>query len=165
MSAPLHLAELNIGRLRAAPHDPRVAEFMDNLALVNAIAERSPGFVWRLKDEAGGNATSFAVSDDPLVIANLSVWESAADLEHFVFNTLHRRFYEKRAAWFEIMDQPHMVFWHVAPGHEPTLEEALDRLALYRRDGASADAFGWEEVMDGARLKAQRCAATKVAAE
>lgn len=164
MSAVMHLAQLNIGRLRAPIDDPRIAEFAENLALINGIAERSPGFVWRLKDDAG-NATSFAVSDDPLVVPNLSVWESAADLEHFVFNTLHRRFYEKRAAWFEIMDQPHMVFWHVAAGHEPTLEEAMGRLALYQRDGASADAFGWEQVMDGARLKTQRCATAEAAAQ
>lgn len=165
MSAPMHLAELNIGRLKAPIGDLRVAEFADNLALINGIAERSPGFVWRLKDEATGNATAIPVTEDPLVVSNLSVWESAADLEHFVFNTLHRRFYEKRAAWFEVMAERHMVFWHVAPGHQPTLEEAMGRLALYQRDGASPDAFGWEQVMDGARLKTQRCATAGVAAQ
>lgn len=165
MSAAMHLAELNIGRLKALIGDPRVAEFADNLALINGIAERSPGFVWRLKDEASGDATSIPVTDDPLVVSNLSVWESAADLEYFVFNTLHRRFYEKRAAWFEVMSERHMVFWHVAPGHQPTLEEAMGRLALYQRDGASADAFGWDEVIDGARLKAQRCASAEAATQ
>jgi len=165
MSAPMHLAQLNIARLKAPLTDPRVAEFVDNLALVNGIAERSPGFVWSLKDE-NGVATSFAVSDDPLVIPNLSVWESAADLEHFVFNTLHRRFYQKRAAWFEVMDEPYLVFWRIPAGETPTLEDALARLARYRREGASADAFGWEEaVEDVARLKAQRCAAAQAVAQ
>ena len=42
----MHLAELNIGRLRYPQSDPRVAPFIDNLALVNGLAERSPGFVW-----------------------------------------------------------------------------------------------------------------------
>ena len=39
-----HLAQLNIGRIRYDIDDPRMADFTDNLALVNGIAERSDGF-------------------------------------------------------------------------------------------------------------------------
>jgi len=35
-----HLAQLNIGRLRYEVGDPRMADFVDNLARVNAIADR-----------------------------------------------------------------------------------------------------------------------------
>src|SRR4051794_30200188 len=90
--ARLHLAELNVARLKYPLDDPRIAEFADNLDLVNGIAERSPGFVWRLKDESG-NATDIRGFDDPLVIVNMSVWRNAESLERFVWNTLHKRFY------------------------------------------------------------------------
>jgi hypothetical protein len=47
-----HLAQLNIGRIRYEIDDPRMADFTNNLALVNGIAERSPGFIWRYIDES-----------------------------------------------------------------------------------------------------------------
>jgi Domain of unknown function (DUF3291) len=42
-----HLAQLNIGRLRYEVDDPRMADFTNNLALVNGLAESSAGFLWR----------------------------------------------------------------------------------------------------------------------
>ena len=51
--AGMHLAQLNVGRARFATDDPRMGEFMGALDSVNALAERSPGFVWRLQSEAG----------------------------------------------------------------------------------------------------------------
>ena len=151
----MHLAELNIGRFRFPTSDPRMAGFMDNLYRVNALAERSPGFVWRLKGN-NNNATDFRVGDDMAV--NLSVWETAKDLEHYVFNTVHAQFYRRKAEWFALMEKPHMVFWHVAEGHLPTLDEAMARLAHVEANGPTDFAFGWAEVMDADRLKAQRCA-------
>ena len=53
-----------------------MAGFMNALDAVNAIAERSPGFVWRLKDESG-NAIGFKRAGDPREIYNLSVWKRA----------------------------------------------------------------------------------------
>ena len=53
-----HIAQLNIGRFRFATDDARMAGFMQNLDRVNALAERSEGFVWRLKDDSN-NATAF----------------------------------------------------------------------------------------------------------
>src|SRR5215475_14487815 len=52
-----HLAQLNIGRIRYEIEDPRMANFTNNLALVNGFAEGTPGFVWRYNDESG-NSTS-----------------------------------------------------------------------------------------------------------
>ncbi len=150
-----HIAELNIGRFKYPTSDPRMAGFMDNLDLVNAIAERSPGFVWRLKGD-NNNATDFRIGDDMAV--NLSVWTDAKALEHFVFNTLHVKFYRDKEAWFEFSETSHMVFWHVPEGHEPTLDEAWARLQDYEENGASERAFGWAEVMDIKRMRAVRCA-------
>ena len=96
-----HLAELNIGRVKYELDDPRMADFTDNLELVNGLAERSPGFVWRYVDDSG-NATDTRPFADPLVIVNVSVWETVAALEHFVWQTLHKRFYGRRVDWSSI---------------------------------------------------------------
>src|SRR5713226_7509770 len=106
MSQPTqHLAQLNIGRLRYDLDDPRLADFIDNLARVNAIAERSEGFVWRLKDETG-NATNIRAFEDPRMTVNMSVWESVEALEKYVWQTVHKRFYGRRSEWFEHLDPP-----------------------------------------------------------
>ncbi len=157
----MHLAELNIGKFKYPTSDPRMAGFMDNLDRVNAIAERSPGFVWRLKGD-NNNATDFRLpsskewGDDMAV--NLSVWEDVKSLEDYVFKTVHVQFYKKREAWFDLMEKPHMVFWYLPEGHQPTLEEAWARLQHYESKGASDFAFGWAEVMDVARMRQLRCA-------
>src|SRR5262245_49832800 len=115
----MHLAQLNIGILRHPQGSPEAAEFFDNLARVNAIAERMPGFVWRLQDE-GGDATSFRLPGDADIAVNLSVWQSAESLRSFVFQTVHAGFYRKRAAWFVPLATPHFVMWWIAEGHIPT---------------------------------------------
>ena len=132
-----------------------MAEFMQNLDLVNGLAERAQGFVWRLKGD-NNNATDFRLGDNSAV--NLSVWETAARLEAFVFKTVHVRFYKKREAWFELMEKPHFVMWWIAEGHLPTLDEAQVRLADYEQNGPSDRAFGWAEVMDDKRMREVRCA-------
>ena len=151
----MYLAELNIGKFKHPTTDSRMAGFMDNLDRVNAIAERSPGFVWRLKGD-NNNATDFRVGDDMAV--NLSVWETPEALQHYVFKTVHAQFYKKREAWFELMEKPHMVFWWVPEGTQPTLDEAYARLQDFEKNGASDRAFGWAEVMDVERMRALRCA-------
>ena len=151
----MHLAELNIGKFRYPTTDPRMAGFMDNLDRVNALAERSPGFVWRLKGD-NNNATDFRVGDDYAV--NMSVWETPDALENYVFKTVHVQFYRKRQEWFNLIEKPHMVFWWVEEGHQPTLQEAMDRLEHYQKKGASDQAFGWAEVIDVERWRSQRCA-------
>jgi hypothetical protein len=151
----MHLAELNIGKFKYPTTDARMAGFMDNLDCVNALAERSPGFVWRLKGD-NNNATDFRVGDDYAV--NLSVWTDAKSLENYVFKTVHAQFYKRKAEWFELMEKPHMVFWHVPEGHQPSLAEAMDRLENYQKNGATEAAFGWAEVMDVERMRQLRCA-------
>ena len=96
---PKHIAELNIGRLLYPQDDPRVAPFIDNLDLVNGLAERAPGFVWRLQGE-NGDATGIQGFDDPELILNLSVWDSAEALARFAFGTIPKRFFARRALRF-----------------------------------------------------------------
>ena len=159
MSENRHLAQLNIGRFRYPTDDPRMADFMNNLDLVNGLAERSKGFVWRLKDESN-NATNFRpFNDDPNMAVNLTVWESVEDLERFVWQTVHKRFYGRRPEWFDAMDTPHFVMWWVPAGHLPTLVEAKERLEHLAANGPSDYAFGWESVSAAQLWKTARCGA------
>ena len=156
-STQLNLAQLNIGRVRHPVDDPRMADFMNNLALVNGLAERSEGFVWRLKDETG-NATNIQVFDDPRIIPNMSVWKSIETLERFVWQTVHKRFYGRKQEWFERMDGPHLVLWWIPQGHRPTIQEAVERLNHLKQHGSSDYAFGWDHVASAQLWKAARCA-------
>ena len=157
MSATRHLAELNIGRLRHPLTDPRIADFSNNLTLVNGLADRSPGFVWRLKGDTG-DATGIRAFDDPLIIVNVSVWETVEALERYVWQTVHKRFYGRRQDWFDKMDGPHFVMWWVPVGHQPTVIEAKERLEHLAAHGPSDHAFGWESIPSAQLWKTARCA-------
>jgi len=152
-----HVAELNIARAQYDLDDPRMAGFMDNLDRVNAVAERSPGFVWRLKDETG-NATDLIVMNDPRVVANLTVWETVEYLEHFVFNTVHKKIYDRRGEWFPAMKKAHFVMWWISPGDIPTLDEALVRLDRLQKEGPTDEAFGWERLTNLKLWMQKQCA-------
>jgi Domain of unknown function (DUF3291) len=137
-----HIAQLNIGRFRYSTDDPRMAAFMANLDRINALAERSEGFVWRLKDESN-NATAIRPEGDSTMAVNLSVWESVEALERFVWATLHKKFYNRKGEWFEKPGATHFVMWPVPAGHIPDLAEAMARLEYLRARGDSDFAFGW----------------------
>lgn len=151
-----HLAQLNIGRLRYDVDDPRLADFMNNLALVNGMAERSAGFVWRYTDDSG-NATNTRPYADPRIAINLSVWESVEALERFVYQTLHKRFYGRRSEWFEHFEGPYFVLWWVPAGKRPSVQEAVARLEHLKQHGPSDHAFGWDAVSSAQLFKTARC--------
>ena len=138
-----HLAQINIGRLRHPVDDPRSAEFMDNLDPINELAERSPGYVWRLQDDSG-NATAIRAFDDETILPNLTVWESLESLKAYVFKTDHGRFLRRRREWFEGMDDlPVVTMWWIPEGHTPTLEEAKERIDHLAVNGPSEYAFSF----------------------
>ena len=160
-----HLAQLNIGRLLADMDDPRVAPFMDAIDMVNGIGKRSPGFVWMMENSGapctGYTETEFA--NDPRFISNLTVWEDVASLENFVWNTVHRQFYARRAEWFELLTDQHFVMWWVPVGHRPTLDEGLARLDHLNTNGPSDHAFGWRHLPEAQLWRDRSCSG--VAAE
>ncbi|MEM1316296.1 MAG: DUF3291 domain-containing protein [Pseudomonadota bacterium] len=131
------IAQFNVARARWPLDDPRMAEFSDNIARMNALAERSPGFLWR----DPGKAEALG---DPRMTWTLSLWESAEALAAFAFNTAHRRFFARRDLWFPALEHPAIVLWQAAPLPRPTLAEAERRLWALHRDGPSDEAFGWE---------------------
>ncbi len=156
----MQLAELNIGRLVAPTDDPRVAEFMDNLDRINGLGKRMPGFVWMMEGsgEPGTGNTEAKIDGNPQFVSNLTVWESVETLENFVWNTVHKQFYDKRKEWFEVMGDMHFVMWWVEDGHRPTLDEALTRLEHLKTHGNSAEAFGWDGIKEAHHWKDKACA-------
>ncbi|ROO57558.1 uncharacterized protein DUF3291 [Vibrio crassostreae] len=123
----MKLAQLNIALAKYPLDAPEIKEFVDNLELVNGIAESSEGFVWRLKDESG-DATNIQAFDDPNMIVNMSVWDSVDSLKNFMFRTHHRDFMRRKGDWFHRLPEDTYVLWWIEEDHIPTLEEAIERL-------------------------------------
>lgn len=146
--ASAHLAQLNIGRLRFPQGAPEVREFIANLMPINALADRSPGFVWRFEAEAAGMLIPSIVGVDPLDVVNMSVWESFEDLYAFTYDSDHARFMRKRRKWFEVPAEAFSVMWWVPVGHRPDMAEALDRLQSLRESGPGPDAFSTSKRFD-----------------
>ncbi len=117
-----------------------MAAFTGQLDAINALADNSPGFVWRLQSESG-NAADIQVGDNDKLIVNMSVWESLASLNAYVYKTGHRDVMVNRRQWFERPEKPFQTLWWVNPKHTPTLEEGMARLALIRAKGPTPEAF------------------------
>ncbi len=139
-----HIAQLNIGILRAHRADPLVADFMAALDPINAIADASPGFVWRLAT-AEGNATALRPYDDDRILVNMSVWESIESLSDFTYRTAHTDVLRRRREWFEPLERRTTVLWWVAAGHIPSVDEAKARLEVLEHDGPTPLAFTFRE--------------------
>lgn len=134
------LAQLNIGRLRAPTDSPLVAEFMEALEPINALADTSEGFVWRFQTD-DGNATSERPFDDETILVNFSTWQSVDALADYVYRTAHTEFLRRRREWFERFDGVMVVLWWVPVGHRPTVGEAIERLHHLRDHGPTPHAF------------------------
>ena len=143
--APYQLAQINISRLIAPLDDPRIAGFVSQLEPVNALADGSPGFVWRLQSDSG-NATDLAYNDDPFIIVNMSVWESAEALQAFTYRSHHLSVFRDRRRWFEKMELPNYCLWSVPYGHRPTITEGRERLEHYWKHGATPYAFWFSQL-------------------
>lgn len=134
------LAQLNIGIIRGPMDSPVMAQFVANLERINELAEGSPGFLWRLKTDAG-DATAIRPFPDEKLLLNMSVWRDAEQLRRFVYQSAHAGIMRRRREWFERMPEAYMVLWWVPSGHRPTVEEAIERLEALRRDGPHERAF------------------------
>jgi hypothetical protein len=140
MSGGFHLAHSNIARMRAPLDDPIMAGFVELLEPLNALADRSTGFVWRMQDEEG-DATAIRVFEDELILFNLSVWESIEALQNYAYGSSHVKAVRARGDWFERMSKPSFVLWWIEAGHTPTVEEAKERFTLLWDRGPTAGAF------------------------
>lgn len=137
-----HLAQLNIARPLAPLDSAQLAGFVARLDAINALAEGSPGFVWRLVG-AGGNATDIQVAD-PTIIVNMSVWTSPEALFEFVYKSAHTQVMARRREWFEKMAL-YQVLWWIPAGTVPTVDEGLARLAQLDEHGPTPEAFTFKQ--------------------
>jgi hypothetical protein len=142
-----HIAQVNIGRIRAELDDPIMAGFVDRLEEINALADASPGFVWRLQTDAG-NATYFRPFADERTLLNMSVWRDIASLRHYVYQTAHRELLRQRHAWFEKFEGGYMALWWVPVGHLPGIDEAKRRIAHLDLHGPTQFAFTFKSVFE-----------------
>lgn len=140
-----HVAQINIGRILAPLDDPQMAGFMSRLDELNALADRSPGFVWRLQTSEG-NATYFRPYDDDHVLMNMSVWESVEALQRYVYHTMHTELLRQRHEWFSKFDGTYLALWWVPVGHIPGIDEAKKRLAHLEAHGPTQFAFNFKNV-------------------
>ena len=136
-----HLAQLNIAKARFDIADEGMAGFVDNLDRINTLGDESTGFVWRYQTE-DGDATATRVFDDPDILLNLTVWESADALRDYVFRTELVEFLRRRREWFEPdSGYPTLTLWWVPAGTRPTPTEARERVEHLRAHGPSDRAF------------------------
>ena len=134
------LAQANIARMKAPLDDPLLADFVAVLDPVNAAAERSPGFLWRLKTE-DGNATAIPVLADHMLLVNMSVWESIEALRAWVYGEAHAAVMRRRGEWFEKMQNAYTAMWWIPRETVPTVTDAEERIAYLRRFGPTPFAF------------------------
>lgn len=141
------IAQVNIGRMRGRLDDPVMAGFVARLAEINALADSSPGFVWRLQTSEG-NATYLRPYEDDRILFNMSVWETVEALRHYVYKTVHVELIRKRQAWFEKFAGSYTALWWVPTGHTPAIDEAKKRLAHLDAHGPTQFAFTFTAVFE-----------------
>lgn len=137
-----HLAQVNIAKRLAPLDDPIMQDFINNLDKINAIADLSAGFIWRLQDEDKVEAVS-VFQDDSLII-NMSVWEDLDSLFNYTYNSGHIEVFKRKKEWFSKMKMMHMAFWYIPEGYEPTFQDAKDRLDYLNKHGDSPYAFSFK---------------------
>ena len=138
-----HLAQLNIAKLKFVIDAPEMADFVNQLEAINALADDAPGFVWRLQTDEG-NATAIDYFG-PDYLVNLSVWESVKALHDYVYRSSHKEVLARRKEWFDHLQEAYSVLWWIPKGHIPTVEEAGDRLERLRNEGPNARAFTFKQ--------------------
>ncbi len=131
-----HIAQVNIAQLQAKQGSPVVQGFFDNIDQINKLAERSKGFIWRFEDD---------YYSDPLMVFNLSVWESIEDLAQFVYRTAHVEIMRRKSDWMTPLSQAHTTLWWVEKGTLPSGDEAIARLETLRQHGPTEQAFSFAE--------------------
>ncbi len=132
------IAQINIARMLAPLDSDTMKEFREFLAPVNQLAESSPGFIWRFRDE---DYPDLPPPEDEMIVVNMSVWASLEELQEFTYKTVHSYFIRSRKRWFHELGHPHTVLWWVKDGEIPELKEGFAKLALLEKFGPTKDGF------------------------
>ena len=134
------LAQLNIGIVKGPMDSPVMAQFVANLERINALAERSPGFLWRLQTDQG-DATAIRPFDNDSMLVNLSVWRDVESLRDYVYASAHVEIMRRRREWFERMSEAYLVLWWIPQRHRPGIAEAIAKLEALKSNGSHPGAF------------------------
>ena len=146
-----HLAQANIAKALGRFDEPIIAGLIEKLDEINALAERSAGFIWRFKNDPTDTTylrpfeDYFSPFEPERIFFNLSVWESVQSLKDYVFNTAHAELWSKRTQWISPTDKPHLAMWWIPAGRTPTVSEAKERLTLIQKEGVTAAAFDFRK--------------------
>ena len=140
------LAQLNVAEFLTSQDAPEVTAFIHALDEINALADSSDGFVWRLQDEVG-DAMSFNPLGDNFIV-NMSVWQDKDSLFDFTYKSAHAGIMARRKEWFKMPRENHFVLWWVPTGHMPSISEAIDRLSILRSEGSSPLAFTFKQFFE-----------------
>jgi hypothetical protein len=141
-----HIAQFNIAKMKGKNiDDPIMKSFVDQIDAINFLAEKSEGFIWRLKSD-NGNATSYNPYDDDTLIINFSVWDSTNNLKNFVYKSLHAEVMRERKKWFENFEQPYYALWKINQNETPSIDEAVIRLQHLQLHGATEYAFDFKTI-------------------
>ena len=138
------LAQLNIGIIKGAMDSPVMADFAANLDRINALADQSPGFVWRLQTEEG-DATAIRPFENANMLVNMSVWRDIESLQKYVYSSAHVDVMRRRRDWFERMPEAFLVLWWVPRRHRPSVAEAIAKLEALRANGPTQEAFTFRQ--------------------
>jgi len=142
------LAQINIAKLLKPIDDPQIADFVNQLDEINALAERHHGFVWRLKDDESNDATSINPFDEPDMIINMSVWEDVESLKKYVYNSNHVKVLVRKKEWFERPTKAHMALWWIEKGTLPTVQDGKDRIEYLQQHGNSDYACTFQKIVN-----------------
>jgi len=142
-----HLAQVNMAHARAPLDHPLLADFVELLEPINAIADESPGFVWRLQSD-DGNATSLRIFDDESMLVNMSVWTDVESLRRFVYQSRHLDVFRRRTEWFQRMAEVYLALWWIPAGSIPTVADAEVRITHLRAHGPTPYAFTFASVYE-----------------
>jgi hypothetical protein len=141
------LAQANVAYALAPADDPRLADYIARLDEINQLADCSPGFVWRyVTDSRDPTQREF---DDPLVLFNMSVWESIEALHAYTYRTAHAEVYAARRRWFAdtkaVVGGHVLAMWWIPRGELPTVADAKERLATIEAHGPTERAFTFKQ--------------------
>lgn len=138
------LAQINIAKMKTGIDDPALSGFVGRFEEINALAEQSPGFVWRLMLNPFETGYS-AITGEFNVVVNMSVWETLDDLKNYVYDSEHLALLKAKNKWFRKMSDRHLALWWIPAGHTPGIQEGVDKLQLIQQDGPTVAAFSFTQ--------------------